>query len=72
MNSSDFVQNFSQIQCSAEAVFLRHCHTHFEYDAAKKVPVGHLVHFDFLIVENLWEILMPKITLFLSGIPIYL
>ena len=35
------------LQCSAEAVFLRHCRRNFEHDAAKTVPVGHLAHINF-------------------------
>ena len=35
------------LQCSAEAVFLRHCRRNFEHDAAKTVPVGHVAHINF-------------------------
>ena len=41
------------MQCSSEAAFLRHCHTNFEYDAAKTVPAGHLGHIDFWPVAGL-------------------
>ena len=40
------------MQCS-EAAFLSHCHTNFEYDAAKIVPAGHLGHIEFWPVAGL-------------------
>ena len=40
-------------QCSAEAAFLHHCRTNFEYETAKTVPVGHLAHTDFWPVTGL-------------------
>ena len=41
------------MQCSAEAAFLRHCHTNFEYDTAKTVQAGHLAYLDFWPVTGL-------------------
>ena len=60
-------------RCSAETVFLRHYHTSFEYDAAKTVSMGLLAHIDFwpvpgLSLKAVWEIPMPKITLFFTRI----
>ena len=48
-----------------------------EYDASKTVPAGHLAHIDFWPVAGLesgscvWKIPMPKITLFFTGIPVF-
>ena len=39
-------------QCFAEAAFLRHCRTNFEYDADKTVPAGHLAHIDFGLSQD--------------------